>query len=141
MIFITPIATSAATPVATTVAAHSVSNRFFTTEAPGGTPQTESMLTGGEGDSVSPRLEKLDIAEKFDWSAQKLQREFIRLEQLTLAQKASDDEQLRYAAMKPDRNSLIFADRYVRDYAEIQRLRKLSEKLAEVEQFLRPINI
>jgi hypothetical protein len=43
--------------------------------------------------------------------------------------------------MKQDRNSLIFADRYITDYAEIQRLQILSIKIAEIQKYLRPIRI
>ena len=81
------------------------------------------------------------MQEQFDWDSPKLNREFIRLEQMVLAKKADGEERARYQAMKHHRNSVIFADRYMRDYAEVQRLKKLSEKLAEVQQYLRPIKI
>jgi hypothetical protein len=141
MIFQAPPPASAPSPVATVVAEHAISGRTFQAAAAGGLPPLETLLVGEGGDSAAPQPEQRDVLEDFDWTNEKLQREFIRLEQKTLAKKATPDEQHRYAAMKRDRNSRIFADRYVRDYAEIQRLRKLSEKLAEIQQFLRPVNI
>ncbi|HWN97122.1 MAG TPA: hypothetical protein VNT99_18980 [Methylomirabilota bacterium] len=141
MIVYVPQAPSAAAPVATASAHHAVSGRTFQGTASGGTPPTDSLLVVDIGDSLDPQPEKQAVLEHFNWSNETLNREFIRLEQKVLARKATQDELERYGAMKQDRNSGIFADRYLRDYAEIQRLRKLSEKLAEVQRYLRPVSI
>jgi hypothetical protein len=93
------------------------------------------------GDSTGIPTQTEDRLGDFDWSDPRLNRGFIRLEQRVLAEKATGEEERRYRAMLADRNSRIFADRSLRDYAEIQRLRKLSEKLAEVQRFLRPIDL
>ena len=68
----------------------------------------------------------------FDWSKAKVMREYVQLEQKVLAEKATAEEAQRYRSMKRDRTSRIFADRIVRDYVDVQILRKLSEKLAEI---------
>lgn len=102
-----------------------------------------TALTGSseeEGDSLWQRWIR-ERHEEFDWMTTKTRREFIRLEQKVLANRANPEEANRYEAMKSDRNSKIFADRQFRDYAEVQRLRKLSQKLAEVQQYLRPIAV
>jgi len=62
-------------------------------------------------------------------------------EQKFLSGKSTAEESSRYKNMKQDRNSLIFADRYITDYAEIQRLQILSIKIAEIQKYLRPIRI
>jgi hypothetical protein len=79
-----------------------------------------------------------ELSQEFDWSNPKVEREFIRLEQKKLAKQANPEEVKRYQCMKCDRNANIFADRNVRDYAEVQRLKKLAEKLAEIQKYMRP---
>ena len=83
----------------------------------------------------------IEMNEDFNWSDPKLNRHFIELEQRVLANKAAKDDMTRYQAMKNDRDSVIFSDRYISDYAEIQRLKILSEKIAEIQKFLRPIRL
>ena len=90
-------------------------------------------------DSVQSRPEVIEVAEEFDWSSKKVHREFVILEQKVLAEKAHAEEARRYQAMKESRNKIIFADRTVQDYSEMQRLKLLAEKLAEVQRYLRPI--
>ena len=104
-------------------------------------PNTEFNFDAiiGEKAEIQPR--SIELVEEFDWSNPKLKREFIQLEQKVLAKKASHEEFDRYSSMKSDRNGLIFSDRYVADYAEIQRLKILSEKIAEIQKFLRPISL
>jgi hypothetical protein len=94
-----------------------------------------------ESDAAHVKTEVREVHEDFDWKSPKGSREFIRLEQKVLAGKAGADEQHRYQVMRRDRNSQVFSDRALHDYAEVQRLKKLSQKLAEVQQYLRPINI
>jgi hypothetical protein len=108
---------------------------------PGTSPPIGTNLEGFEGElaQIQPHVE--DVSENFDWSKPKTYREFVRLEQKVLARKVNSDERNRYELMKKDRNSIVFADRCVRDYAEVQRLKKLSEKLTEIQQYLRPIEI
>jgi hypothetical protein len=93
------------------------------------------------GEKADMKAASIKLAEEFDWSNPKTNREYIQLEQKTLARKASQDEMDRYFAMKDERDGAIFADRYLADYAEIQRLKILSEKIAEIQKFLRPIKI
>lgn len=80
-----------------------------------------------------------DVIEEYDWESPKVRRKYVRLEQKVLAKKATADEENLYRSMNKNRRGLVFADRYVRDYAEVQRLQKLSQKLAEIQQYLRPI--
>jgi hypothetical protein len=105
----------------------------------GSQPDPEFFWTAGDG--VQSRIESapIPVTEEFDWSVKKTNREFILLEQKSLAKKASKEEVQRYKLMKKDRDSLIFSDRYISDYAEIQRLKILSEKIAEIQKYLRPI--
>lgn len=126
-----------AAPIA---AEYSLSSRVYETAAAGAAPSAPS-LDAEEGDAAAFEPEVRDMVEQYDWENPKLNREFIRLEQKVLAKKADVDEHSRYQAMKRNRNSMIFADRYMRDYAEVQRLKMLSAKLAEIQQYLRPIDI
>ncbi len=142
MIFQGPMASSAAPPVAVIVEERSISSRTFHGNAGSEPPSPATEFTSPTvGETVQLQPRQCPVLDKFDWTGPKLQREFIRLEQKVIARKASPDEKARYDAMRRDRNSQIFADRYLRDYAEIRRLRKLSEKLAEIQQYLRPINL
>lgn len=79
--------------------------------------------------------------EQFNWRLSETSREYIHLEQKVLAGKSTAEESARYKAMKRDRNSVVFADRYITDYAEIQRVQILSIKIAELQKYLRPIKI
>ena len=79
--------------------------------------------------------------EQFHWELPETNRDYIRLEQKVLSGKSTPEETSRYKTMKRDRNSVIFADRYITDYAEIQRIQILSIKIAELQKYLRPINI
>jgi hypothetical protein len=93
-----------------------------------------------DGDSAAYQPMTSPVKEEFDWSIPKVRREFILLEQKFLAGKATSAERIRYGDMRVSRNSEIFADRALRDYAEVQRLKKLSDKLAEIQKYLRPIH-
>ena len=126
-----------APPVAMVMEEHAASTRTYEASAAGHTP-TELSLPGDEGDASHFQPQVRDVQEDFDWTIPKTQGEFIRLEQKVLAKKADTEEQERYRSMRRDRNSRIFADRYVHDYAEVQRLKVLSEKLAEIQKYLRP---
>ena len=140
MIVYVPQAPNAAATVATAAAEHSVSGGTFQTPATNG-PLIEQLIISGEGDALNLKVPEELVREQFNWQSRKVNREFIRLEQRVLASKASEEEFHRYGLMKQDRNSEIFADRYLRDYAEVQRLRKLNEKLAELQQYLRPTRL
>ena len=106
-----------------------------------GTATEDPTLAVVDGDLAELKLASAPYFGELDWSKPKLTREFVRLEQTVLARKASEDEIRRYRALRSDRNSIIFAKRALRDYAEIQRIRKLNQKLAELEQYLRPIEL
>jgi hypothetical protein len=140
MIVYAPQAAHAAAPVATAIAEHAVSGRTFRTHTTGG-PPIELLVVSGQGDALELQTPAQPVREHFNWDSLRLNREFIRLEQKVLAGKATDEEFQHYDMMKQDRNSEIFADRYLRDYAEVQRLRKLNEKLAELQQYLRPVRL
>lgn len=101
----------------------------------------EPDLVGDGGDSAVIGPQTREVPEEFDWSDQLTRNAFIRLEQKALAKRINPRDLDRYQAMKQSRNSIIFGDRLLRDYAEVQRLKRLSEKLAEVQQFLKPITI
>jgi hypothetical protein len=94
---------------------------------------------------VAEKLEcqpiRVPLLEHFDWNCPETNREYIHLEQKVLAGKSTEEETSRYRAMKRDRNSIIFADRYITDYAEIKRIQILSIKIAELQKYLRPIKI
>jgi hypothetical protein len=83
----------------------------------------------------------MDLPEEFDWTSKRVSREFVELEQKTLAGVATSEENKRYRAMRLNRNKIVFADRYVQDYAEVQRLKILSEKLLDLQKYLRPIRV
>jgi hypothetical protein len=98
-------------------------------------------LTAPAGDVMAGQAKAQEVPEEFDWQRPKVLRQYVRLEQKVLAGMADDEELRVYSSMKTDRNSKIFADRYVSDYAEIQRLKALAEKLTEIQKYLRPIRI
>ena len=91
--------------------------------------------------NMAPAAKSIELVEDFDWRKPKLNRDFIALEQKFLAEKASTDESKRYFAMKSDRDSAIFSKRYLEDYGEIERLKILSTKIAELQKYLRPIRM
>lgn len=101
----------------------------------------EFGLDAPKGDLVASQAKPAEVSEEFDWDDPKNLRQYIRLEQKVLAGKADEEEVRCYKSMKADRNSKVFADRYVNDYAEIQRLKVLAEKLSEIQQYLRPIRL
>lgn len=135
--FVTP-GFAAGSPVATAAVEHAATSRVYQSVAATG-PPVELSLVGYEGELAKIQPQERNVMEEFNWSDPKSMREYVRLEQKVLAKQASPDEFISYQSMKKDRNSQIFADRYVRDYAEVQRLKKLSEKLVEIQHFLRPI--
>lgn len=101
----------------------------------------EFNLNAVIGENTEFERYPIEVKEDFNWSDPKVTREFIELEQKVLANKAARDEVKRYQAMKSERDGAIFCDRYISDYAEIQRLKILSEKIAEIQKFLRPISL
>ena len=130
---------AALSPVA--VAAEHQAATHYLTESTSLPPidSTSGRVEGSEGEQAEIIPQVRDLVEEFNWDNKKVRQEFVQLEQKVLAKKANAEEMRRYKSMKRDRNSHIFADRYVRDYAEEQRLHNLSRKLAEIEQYLRPI--
>ena len=142
MIFQAPPASSAAPPIAVVLEERAASSlNFHASAGVEPPPPPEQFVSPVDGDTLQMQAGPAPVLEDFDWSRPRLNREFIRLEQKALARKASLEEVARYQAMLRHRNSRIFAERYFNDYAEIRRLRKLSEKLAEIQQYLRPIRL
>lgn len=140
MIFYATPGQAAAPPVATVIAEQRATSRIYHGAA-GGLPPVEISLEGCPGEQAEIKPQAGDPLEEFDWSNAKVMREFVRLEQKVLARQAGAEERKRYQVMKRGRNGEVFAERYVRDYAEVQRLKKLSEKLSEIQQYLRPITL
>jgi hypothetical protein len=104
-------------------------------------PPAKFNLEGDMGESFEIQPPPNEVLELIDWNNPKNYKEYVRLEQKVLAKKADLEDRRRYEQLKRDRNSGVFADRYFRDYAEVQRLKALSEKLAEIQQYLKPIEI
>ena len=140
MIFYATPGQAAALPVAALVAEHATTSRIYRAAAAAG-PPAEISLEGYAGEQADIKPPVQDVLEEFDWASAKVMREYVRLEQKVLAKQATPDELSHYRSMKRDRNGRVFAERYVRDYAEVQRLKKLSEKLAEIQHYLRPIEL
>ncbi len=113
-------------------------SRLFNVTADG-SPPIKIVLKGEATIPTRIMPSAPEAQENFDWSNGKNKREFIRLEQKVLADKSTAAESNRYRKMKQDRNSHIFADRCLRDYAEVERLKALSQKLAEIQHYLKPI--
>jgi hypothetical protein len=99
-------------------------------------PEFEVISVGEKSEFLTVTVRNV---EDYKWNRVETKREYIRLEQKVLAGIADEDEVAKYKAMKSDRNSTIFADRYVNDYAELQRIQFLASKIAELQKFLRPI--
>jgi len=143
MIFFATPGYAPAPPVATTTVEEAATPQVSLMET------TNISLTGGssicfegllgERAEIAPQVH--DVLEEFDWNDRKVMKEYIRLEQKVLAKQANSDEQKYYQTMKRDRHSRVFAERYLRDYAEVQRLQKLAEKMSEIQLYLRPINL
>jgi hypothetical protein len=138
MIFYSTSGSAAPSPTAGTEMQHATTGRTYESPVMNDPPLDISIegLDGGKAEIISPDQNTL---EEFNWSSSKVKREFISLEQKVLARKASLEESRRYRTMKRDRAAEIFADRYMRDYAEVQRLKKLAEKLNEVQKYMRPL--
>jgi len=128
-------------PVPVAHAAESAVTSGVYTAAVGGPPDEDFSIEGLDGEQAKIEPPPLDRVEDFNWSDPKTNREYIVLEQKVLAKKDNPEEAERYHYMKRDRNSFIFSDRYVRDYAEVQRLKKLAERLAEIQRFLKPFSL
>ena len=111
------------------------------TENQPGTELSEFNFNTAIGSKLELDHYPIEVKENFNWSDPKVNHQFIELEQKVLANKAAKDEMKHYQAMKNDRDGIIFSDRYISDYAEIQRLKILSEKIAEIQKFLRPISL
>ena len=79
------------------------------------------------------------FAPRFDWT-EELNSEFIDLEQRCLAGKVTKAEKEQYQAMRRSRSEIIFADRYLHDYAEAKRIAMLTQKLRELQAYLKPID-
>ena len=138
MIFDPPPTTSGAVPQSVVAAERAEGLRSYTVEGAAAPIPIHLDLQGDFGDATEIKPVVNDVVETFDWSPRS-QREFIALEQKILAKEATKDEESRYQSMKRSRDSQIFAEKYLRDYREIQRLKILSEKLLEIQQYLRPI--
>src|ERR1043166_5258770 len=138
IILFSPPTPAAATQPSTIAAEHAQGLQSYTVDISAAPPPVQLDLEGAGGDSTEIEPIVKDVTEAFDWSHGS-QHEFIELEQKVLARKATDDEVSRYQLLKRSRDSQIFAEKYLRDYREIQRLRILSEKLQEIQQYLRPI--
>src|SRR2546421_12748413 len=111
MILHGPSGHAAAAPVATLVAEHArMVSSYQSNETP--TSATGISLPEIEGEQAELRAPVQEAIETYDWSRRKILREYIRLEQRVLAKAATPEERQRYASMKRDRNSHIFADRY-----------------------------
>lgn len=114
--------------------------------APGTYHYTESWSPPLPEDIIGEAGERIEIKpsvqaplEEWDWNDEGVVCRFIKLEQKVLAEKASEEEVHAYKQMRRHRTSVLFADKYIRDYAEVQRLQKLSQRLAEIQQYLTPI--
>lgn len=140
MIFYVPTGEAVGPAAVAVVEEHAICSRTFHAAAFGGPPPATGIV-GEAGDAAELEPHVQDVLEDFNWDNPKTLRDFIRLEQKVLAKQATPAEADRYRMMKRDQHSRIFAERQLRDYAEVQRLRKLSEKLAEVQQYLRPLEI
>ena len=110
-------------------------------ENPPATELMEFRLDSSSLEHAEAQPSLVEMVEESDWSDPKVRRKFIGLEQKVLADKASEDEVTHYRFMKSEWNAIIFADRYVSDYAEIQRIKVLSEKIADLQKYLRPIKM
>lgn len=140
MIYIAPAGSSVASAVGT-VAEHEATPAVYVAAPASDNPPPSDFGANFVAEKMDCQPINVPILEEFDWSRPETNREYIRLEQKVLAGKSTQEEASRYKAMKRERNGIIFADRYVNDYAEIQRIQILSTKIAELQKFLRPINI
>ena len=75
----------------------------------------------------------------FDWNAESTHRQFGHLERKVGRKAASTTEQEQYGTMLSSRRRFAFAGDYMREYAEIERIRAVRRKLQELQQLLKPI--
>jgi hypothetical protein len=140
MIYSAPAGTSFA-PVVGSVAEREMTPAAYVSVPASDNPPPRDFGVNFKAERSEFQPVKVPAIEQFDWQNPTTNRDYIRLEQKVLAGKSTADEASRYQAMKRDRNSVIFADRYITDYAEIQRVEILSIKIAELQKYLRPIKI
>ena len=139
MIFSSAPGEAAPPPVTIAIVERAATSRVYEVAAEG-KPPGETALKGDSGDNAEIKSEPSEPLQNFDWANPKTKRQFIELQQKALAKKASTEELRLYHSMRQDRAGDIFAERYVRDYAEVQRLKTLSQKLADIQQYIRPIS-
>lgn len=140
MIYCAP-AGSAFAPVAGTPAERESTPTFSVSVPASANPPQENFGATISGDRSELKTVTVQSVEQFDWDKNETKRDYIRLEQKVLANQSTTVEVARYKIMKRDRNGIIFADRYLADYAEIQRVQILARKIAELQEYLRPIKI
>src|SRR3954470_21883875 len=92
-------------PTATVVEERSVTSGYETAAAGG--PPLEFSVSEFEGEQTELQTKFGQAPKDYDWSQQKTTKEFIRLQQTFMANKASSDEIETYQAMKRDRNSVV----------------------------------
>jgi hypothetical protein len=77
----------------------------------------------------------------FNWTDPKTSKKFARLEAKLLAQKADNDEKQTYQQMHASRRLNFDARIYLQRYGETERMKMLSQKLKEIQHFLKPITM
>jgi hypothetical protein len=140
MIYNAPAGTSFA-PVVGSVAEREMTPAIYVSVAASDNPPPRDFGVSFNAEKSEFQPVEVPALEQFDWQNPETNRDYIRLEQKVLAGKSTAEEASRYQTIKRDRNSVIFADRYITDYAEIQRIQILSTKIAELQKYLRPIKI
>lgn len=140
MIYSAPAGTSFA-PAVGSVAEREMTPAIYVSAPASDNPPPTDFGVNFIGEKSEFQPVRVPAIEQFDWQNPKTNRDYIHLEQKVLAGKSIPEETSRYKVMKRDRNSVIFADRYITDYAEIQRVEILSIKIAELQKYLRPIKI
>jgi hypothetical protein len=139
MIFYAPTEAQAAPSISVVASEQRAKSKTYQAAAVGSGSTGNLMALAVEGVRAEIQPASQQAIESFNWRDATTLRRYIQLEQKVLAGKADSGEIASYHRQRAHRNSQVFADRYLHDYLEVQRLKKLSEKLAEVERYLRPI--
>lgn len=126
--------TGAEVRMAAEVRATAVCNEFAA-----GTDSPSTIETTFEDMGANVGFDHFNTPENFDWTNDSVQRRFASLERKVGRSAATKEETSLYSSMLISRRRSVFADCYMREYAEIERLRAVRKKLRELQELLQPV--
>lgn len=86
-------------------------------------------------------IQKVTSQVQFDWTDKKEHHRFAALERKVGRQIATQEEESRYTLMLKSRRAWIKSFDYMAGYLEEQRERAIIQKMRELQELIKPINI